>query len=270
MIDIYENGTANTQISKEAVESWEVEKVEYEGGIKIYLKGCDFPQKGLPTPEAIFSINQIKKILLTSVKTFHVLLLLLPKQKLINAFNTVCWGIISPYTLKPEYRTDFTLEIGSFIYRFMVEYGIEKKSSERFANIISHIFEYDNAYRLRVQDMFTSSSDRQLFDNPRQELKRLLKLNRVREFKSKKIKYLPSTKFKIFHNLLSVALLSPKIKKCFKKALQGIDFTKLQFDKGDLYWALQRTDYDTYGLPLHARENMIQLNKWKTIKGKRV
>lgn len=260
MLDIYENGSETQQIAREAVESWEVEKIEYEGGVKIYLKGCDYPQKGIPTAQAIFMINQIKKLLLTSVKTFHVFLAFFSKQKLVDAFNTVCWGIISPYILKPQYRTDFSLELGSFMYRFMVEYGIEEVSAETFAKIISHIFEYDNAYRLRMQDLFTASSFDQLTISPRKEVKRLLELNRVRDFKE------ANMKFKIFSTLISLALWSPKVKRSFRRALQDIDLTKLKFDEGDTYWVLQRIDYNAFGKTQEERKEMLK--GFNVVKGK--
>ncbi len=225
MQDIYENGSSNEQIAKEAVESWVVDRIEYEGGIKIYLKGCDYPYKGMTTPDALFAINQIKKILLTSVKTFHIFLLFFSKQKLVDAFNTVCWGIISPYTLKRKYRTEFTIEIGNFLHRFMASYGISGDSSKKFANIIAHIFEYDNAYRLRLQDLFTASSYKSLHSNPRKELKRLLELNRIRDFQEANLK------FKLFATLLSLVMLSPRANKSFRVALEYANFKKLHFGK---------------------------------------
>lgn len=252
MLDIYENKSAGDQLSREAIESWVVDKIEYVGGIKIYLKGCDYPQKGLPTPEALFVTNQVKKILLTSARTFHIFLLFFSKQKLVNAFNTVCWNIISPYTLKPQYRTDFTIEIGNFIYRFMEEYGLEEKSAETFANILAHIFEYDNAYRLRMQDLFTASSFELLNKSPRKELRRLLELNRIRDFKE------ANTKFKLFATLISLVMLSPKAKYAFRQALIMSDLSKLQFDEGDRYWALQRIDYNAFGKTQEERKDMLK------------
>ncbi len=247
MFDIYENFNQSQQIAQEAKESWEVDRIEMEDGIRVYLKGCDYPQKGMVTPDALYAINQVKKVLLTSVRTFHVFLLFFSKQKLVDAFNTICWGIVSPYTLKPKYRNDFTLEIGGFIYSFLREYGISEESSEKFANIVSHVFEYDNAYRLRVQDLFSSTNFERLNKNPRKEIKRLLRLNRERDFKEANLK------FKLFSNLTSLALLSPKVKRCFRKALKNSDYVKLQFDKGDLFWSYQRIDYDVFGLNYQAR-----------------
>ncbi len=252
MPDIYENQSGGQQIANESVQVWEMERIEYEEGIKIYLKGCDYPQKGLPTPEALFAVNALKKVLLVGMRTFKGLLLFVGVKKLIKAFNEVGWRIISPYVLKNEYQQEFTKQFDNLIYFFLFAYGIETDDASRFASIISHVFEYDWAYRLRMQDLFNETNKEKLIENPRKEMRRLLALNRVRDFKE------ANDKFKMFARIASWMFYIPKVKHCFITALHMVDFSKLQPDAGDRYWMCQRIDYDSFGKTFDERKEMLK------------
>ncbi len=252
MHDIYENKSGGDQIAQESVQVWHMDRIEYDGGIKLYLKGCDYPQKGMPTPEALFAVNAVKKILLVGMRTFKGSLIFVRVKKLVKAFNEIGWRIISPYVLKEEYQQEFTREIDNLIYFFLFAYGIEADDANRCASIMSHIFEYDWAYRLRLQDLFGETNKEMLQDNPRSELRRLLELNRVRDFKE------ANDKFKMFARMMSWVFFIPRVRHSFVTAVSLVDFSKLVPDEGDRYWMLQRLDYQSFGKTLEERKEMLK------------
>lgn len=225
MNDIYKYQATKDIIKQEASELWVLEKVEYTDGIQLHIVGCSYPQKGLPTPEALTAINSIKKIL----KTFNIFIFSTQR------FETVCWPIMSSFILKEEYQQAFTKEFSKFF-------------KGKTAEIISHIFEYDWAYRLRIQDLFTASTKEKLMKRPYREVKHLIQLNKERDYKevSDKFKYVP------------YLFLIPSLRRSFRASLREIDYEKLCYDEGDRYWALQRIEYDSFGKNFDERKEMLQ------------
>lgn len=226
MPDIYQYAGGGEQIVKNEVsEIWKVDRVEYSQGIRVYLEGCSFPQKGLPTKEALFAINQVKKIL----KMFHIFIWSRKR------FEELCWPVISPYILKEEYQQVFTKEFAKFF-------------TGKTAEIISHIFEYDWAYRLRLQDMLGETTKDELLKQPYREVTRIVEINKQRDYKevSDKFRFLP------------YIFLIPSVRRRFRHALKEIDFAKLQFDEGDMYWANQRLEYNTFGKTFEERTELLK------------
>lgn len=257
MPDIYQYPSAPQQIKNELGVELINTKIEFGNGIRMYQEGCDFPNKGLPTAEAVSAVNHVKKLLLVMVKTFGLLLLLKKKKKLISAFEELAFPIISPFILKEEFQQVFTKELTSFITLFMLQLGLE---SSKFPTISAHIFEYDWAYRLRLQDLFSETNKEALIKSPRKEIKRLMKLNQERDM------LVVSKKFRMFFKIALLILFVPRVKHALKEALLFIEFKNLQFDEGDMYWALQRTEYDTMGKTFGEREEMLK--EYKVNKGR--
>lgn len=258
-MDIYKYDLGGVQLVRdEAKELWHVDRMEIEGGIKIYMTGCQFPKKSMPTPETISAINQIKRLLLTTLKTFHIFILFIRPQKLIKSFNSIAFPIIRPYVLKQQYQTVFAKEFKNLLALLLGDYEGGKETAE----IISQIFEYDEAYRIRLQDLFSETTKEKLIKNPRKEIKRLLEIQRQREYDYGEI----NGKFKLFSHVLNLALLSPKLKRKFREALEKINLENLCLDEADLYWLLQRIDYNWNNLPFKEREDMLKLKGWSTVK----
>lgn len=166
----------------------------------IYLEGHPYPHKGIPTQEKVEQANEIKH----GIK----------RLKIINA---------------PEaYLGAFASEIKNLSTKLV---------GDNAAHSIAFVLEYDNAYRFRLQDLFTATTKERL-NNPL-EILRLSKLNKERE----KNKTVHSKLVPLFWLTFIYATLH---RKKWKQAIEQSDFTNLQFDKGDIYWAKLKQDY-TYG-----------------------
>jgi len=250
MENIFKYGQENNDIIAEARTALEIEKVEYKGGIKLYIKGAKYPLKGMPTPAALNAINIVKKILLEPIKlkTFILAIFFTKKEKLINAFNQMAWRVMSPYILKEEYRQEITNELDNMIYTALKEYGITEQNAIQTAQILSHIVEYDAAYRLRLQDMFTTSSKESFLNDFSKLCKKIAK--RDSEEVGKKIM--------LFGRVFKWLLLLSKMRKVAFKTLKQCDYNKLKFSNGDYYWALQRIDYNVSGLDYEKRKEIMK------------
>ena len=177
----------------------DVERIENN---LIYIKNHPYPIKGVPTVELVEKANEIKK----AIKTFNIANIRLPRA----------------------YLGSFAKEIQKLAYRLT--------SDPTKAYAIAFVLEYDQAYRFRLQDLFTATTKEKL-KNPL-EILRLRKLHKQRDKGNHVHRKL---------NLFFIALFFYAMLPRWRKAIAQADFSRLQFDEGDLYWAAQKTDYDYRG-----------------------
>ena len=215
----------------------EVERVE---GTLVYLKGHKYPHKGLPTPEAVHAVNIVKALSLEYVKC-----------PFFN-YDKIAWKVMSQFILEHEYQTKATQTIRDMIALFLFKIGYEETKACRIADIISHIFEYDQAYRFRVQDLASETSVKALTSYPQKEIKRLLAINEKRDYN------VVSKKFKLVSKFIGFALWIPKYKRAFKETVRAVGIKGLQFDENDKYWANMKIDYNYFGQTYEQRN--IQTN----------
>ncbi len=256
-----------------------IERFDYTDGIKVYYKGCPYPRKGFPFIEAVSAVNIVKHVFIESIKTLGMwqfsiswFLALWTSsggkpvnhhgdniidygtkresviEKLLGSFNRISYGIIAPYVMKPEYMTPLASELQALIYAFMVRIKINPSISKQFATIFGTLIEYDNAYRYRLQDIFSETTKEKISKKPYRELRRIVKIYASRE-KDMGV----SRKFTTIYRLGSLLLLFPMVKLAIRKAVLHSDFERLQMDEADRYWCKTRNDYNFEGLSYAER-----------------
>lgn len=265
--ELYENYEASKQITNEARVSetelvgWKINEVRWgKNGIETIIDGADFPSRGYAPPEAVFANNIVKRLIISGLPVVNPL----RYQEAISAFGEISWKIMSPYILKSEYLTPFSKEIEKMARVFLTEIG--SKWIFKTAKVIAHLFEYDNAYRMRLEDLFNESSPDLLLNNPRKEIVRLLELNRTREVTYKQD---VSKKFKLVANVLGTILLVPKVNKAFKKAIKAVEYKNLCIDNIELYWMCHRQDYNFLGKTYEERVELLENAGYKLVKGQK-
>lgn len=265
--ELYENYEASKQITNEARVSetelvgWKINEVRWgKNGIETIIDGADFPSRGYAPPEAVFANNIVKRLIIAGLPVINPLRYL----EAINAFAAISWKVMSPHILKTEYLTPFSKEIQKFAEVFLKEIGAN--SIGKPSRVIAHLFEYDNAYRLRLEDLFNESSPDLLLNNPRKEIVRLLELNRTREVTYKQD---VTNKFKLVANVLGAILLVPKVNKAFKKAIKAVEYKNLCIDNIELYWMCHRTDYNFLGKTYEERVELLENAGYKLVKGQK-
>jgi hypothetical protein len=250
--ELFEEKTGEQQVATESEVFYLVEKVETEKGIRVWLRGAEYYQKGQAPAQTLFFLNMAKRIIVESLKLGSKLPIVcgfiagqvfLPKryklsiQGILGVYNSILWKVISPYILKQENMMEFSGELRLFVYRFLRGLDIEKQVAYQFSAIISHFFEYDNAYRYRVQDLLSETTYYELYTNPQKEIKKFIRLSKERDSKCVSDKLVSGMK------LLSWVLRFKKYKDAFYNALTSTNFKNLQYDEIDIYWISMRNDY---------------------------
>lgn len=237
-----------------------LEYVKYTG-ILTYIDGATYPRKGNPDNISTHLINIIKTHIIQVLK--HPLpLLLANKQELLLSFNIVFAKTFSSsllgkeYKVKEEYLCPTAYGVMKFVQTLLKEVGIDHNIANQFGYNIAHIFEYDDAYRYRLQDIITESNIQILKMTPRKEIKRLLQILNQRESLNNQT----APKITKHINLLLPLLYLPHIKKAFKKSAHWLD--KCKYDPSDTYWAsLKGDEYRFTGRTPEERTKNITVPK---------
>lgn len=253
-------------ILKEARSSMEIERVVCENGIQIHIAGAEFPMKGMPSPEAVSAINTVKKTLLQTALLalqwrfsiyIGILMFLSPKATLrsISGFLAPILEKTTKHIWLKEHEQCPTTKEVIWILTFFTS---KLKMNGKIVEPIAHIFEFDLAYRYRLQDIMSMTSKEKLLENPRKEIKRLMQIYKDRELKDTVKDRLSKVSL-----LLQLLLLHPIIKQAFIYSIQNADIEKLQLDKADNYWCAFREDYNFGGLTLDKRQQWLKDMEYK-------
>jgi hypothetical protein len=246
---IFENKKETTTIHNEGDKISYITEVSFNDGIYVTFKGGEFPAKVLSTPEILYSVNIIKAIVM------ELLRIRLNAISILSAFNRVGLKIMRQYFLKDEYRTLQTKELCNSLYHFSYSLTSDHIIASNFSKILSHLIEYDNAYRLRFIDIASEIDPIALKDNIKGELKRLLSI-----WLSREIQHGEGMKIKISRALSVVLWLLriPSIKKASTYAIEKTNFDNMKYDNIDTYWAYLRKDYNFKGLSYETRMQAIK------------
>ena len=174
---ILENPSGEQQIINESDVFWTVDKITFDGGIKQYITGAEFPCKGYTPPETLWACGFAKRLLVEGVKTLSFWSLFIGWRKLLFSYTDICWKVMSPHIMKYEYMTPVAQELQDLIHNFLIRLDVPEETATNFSKIFSHLIEYDNAYRYRVEDILSETTIEALNDNPRKEIKRLCKIS---------------------------------------------------------------------------------------------
>jgi hypothetical protein len=258
--EFYKYKTGDQQIQAEGDERWGLDKLDVtDDGVYVYITNAQFPYKNFvyANPEnqnTLFAANQVKSLFIETIKSFPIWMLLLSnKQKLLDGFNRIAFRIASPHILKDKQWSRFAKTFHYVVFTFLYELGFEEKSCDTFAEILVWIIDCDNAYRLRLEDIFNSVARRDLVEQPKETFDRMMNIYLERETNIS-----VSNKFKKLGKLLSYLLYIPKYKKAFSKAFDGIEYWNLQLDEADTYWTIIRKDYNFMGMNVEQRKEYAE------------
>lgn len=219
-----------------------MEAVEHFG-VCIYYKNVPYAKKWFVSPEAIFAINQVKKILLEGAKLLKsplfLLGLYLNKKKMCQSFNVVFDKLFGKYTFKDEFMCRAAFNFANFLHGILLDAGIEHDIAKEVAFNIAQIVEYDDAYRFRLQDMANELDVDNFLKSPQQEIERLIVIFTKRSTSGVPLKLKPVFK------LIKILTFFTK-----KSLIRNVRFLKdMQPDEHDRYWMCIRADqYKYFGL----------------------
>ena len=254
-------GNVAKDLLREHSPIYEIERMETpkEGGIYLYYKDMLYPRKGFVFPEAVFGVGFAKRLLISQLRFFvknplAVIPLLTVKrlEAFLNEYNLMAENFVATFLLERNKYMNFTKAIMIFVETFLQTIGVSKEVSETFAEIFASMFEYDDAYRYKVEDLGSCTSKEAILKNPRKESKRLITILQERTNYTSGGKVLKH--FNTFVNILSVILYIPKFRKAFNKAMEAIEFKHLQLDDADWYHTALYENYNFGGEHIEVRK----------------
>lgn len=213
---------------------------ETPDGVFVKLFGCSILYKGNPNKELIERLDILKRIVSgISYIPFIVPIILIKKDAFLRYFiglyNTILGGVKTPYVNKLAKEL---FDKGSYVIQTEI--------------LISFclFLEFDNAYRLRFQDIVAKFDSHKPF---RREILRLFDIYISREHDLNLLH-----KFKQFRKIASFILLFKSIRIPLQKFLVSLDMNKVNMDVDDMYFAFGCKEYDTFGIGEKERREYIE------------
>lgn len=270
--DLFRYRSGVEEVALEQKKGTIIERMEMYGGLKVFLEGASFGQKGIASPDALFLINLTKRMVVVFIriatKWFFIpgfLVVLFSNKKrnwLLQTFNDVAFRPVKGHILKIENQKPVARELEWFIFRFLENIGIETPIAVTTSELVAVGFDYDTPYQLILEDIMSETNKENLIKNPRREIKYLISVLKERTIYGSFFKKLSSVGY-----VLSALLLLPKYKKAFIKSISEIDITKMQYDMEDKYWAMLRDDgYNYMGMTYQERNKRRKELGWKKAK----
>jgi len=251
------------QIREEGGDAFKIEGIEEDQELKIVAKKAQFARRTYITAKTLFDTNQVKSVFIESIKTLlepqyilgtlYALAFKKPRQRLIDRFNRISFRILSPEIYKDIHRTTFGTELQFAIFEF-TRHLVSEESADRFAEIVSTIIENDDAYRYRLMDIFSETTNKKLKDP--KEIDRLMNLFYERNL------YMNWTD-KVFKVVKLIKLAVIFYKKAYISAVISIDLDKLKLQEEDIYWCTYKSDYNFMGMTWEDRKKYAELKSWQ-------
>jgi len=217
--------------------------VEDEGDWGMRFYGCSKILRGTTEPRVIDSVALTKRAILSFLH-FFPFLMLFPKR-LTHWIAEVYRADLATKEPK-EFSRPFRelIRVGSLLVS-----GLKNRDDALCVVKCAAMCLMDVAYRLRVQDVLGVLCEDALWDNPRREVLRLLKLGRKREHDNNRMQ----KKWDFMYRLASIVLWFPSVKRFAKRSLQELDRDEVRIDADDWYFCLKRESYDFRGMSLGER-----------------
>lgn len=240
--------------------------MNFEDGVHIYVENGLYPKTVFPTPQAIYSIDIVKKMFIEFVHIMSrwqfipsfILIALRPKtflSHLLRSWTRIAKGAMDEVFIADKYQTEFTKHVKMLVEHAVIRAGFDKSYADITGDVVAHIFYYDSAYFNRFIDIANEVSQLGLILDLDKEIKRLIGIFMQRETN-------PSIrlKFKRIFRVFNLLMKTSWFKKMIKEMIREADFRILRGTEGDIYWMNMFEDYLYMGLTLEERiENMKAL-----------
>lgn len=259
------------------------ERAEYiDGeGTFVYYRGVSLPSHCVAPVQAIYATNAIKRIMISVFRFLASREMMIPilstaligKKRRARLLTQACQQFISigditvySHKLGDGYYCKLAKETRKFVRTFLVALGVDGPTADQTGELIGMMFEYDNAYRFRIQDLMGETSKEQLLANFPKEMARLLGILASRETHGDGGAQVVE-RFSKGLKVLRYIWYSP-LRKCIIKAIEGLDVEGCRMDESDLYHTLLFGDYNVKGRTLEERYGVLRemhgddMNKW--------
>jgi len=233
-------------------------------GTFVHYVGTAFPSRCVAPVQAIHATNTTKRILISAFKVLSMreaflplsMLILMGKKRRTRLIQKSCEQVVAlaeitvyPYYLEDDYYCPLAQEIRKFVKNFLCSLGVQEEVASKCGEVIGMMFEYDNAYRFRIQDIAGETTKEALLNDFPQEIERLLNILASREV-------IPqgevAERFRSGAKILKYIWYTP-LRWKFKKAMEELDIERCRMEEGDEYHTLLFGDYNVKGRNIEER-----------------
>ena len=249
-------------------------------GNETYEFGCLYPFKGFIYPQVCHAVHTVKRVIMMAISILRfkpfasvaLSLFIIPKLKyiflwlVVDAFNKWCYVVLRDYILKERLFCTSARELYRAGIKYAKGYGPYKREIvEKFTITICMIWEYDNSYRYRGQDLFGILNKKEFLKRPLKEFLRSwdigidremaeATIERRREFIKGK-KGAIGKRIIVRNFIIAYALIFRKSFKEFVTVISSLNFDLMKLDHADLYMCSNRSDYHFDGKNFFDRMN---------------
>ena len=219
-----------------------IERIEVtDRGIIQLIKDASYEYKGYPDPRAVRAVGAVKKMILCGVRVLSSAPYILPffflaRKHIIREFLKYSDRVLRDYYYQPRFYLESGREIfyaiaDNTLVKKYLEESLSPKEQIRFnlAMLLTCLWEYDNAYRFRIQFILEN-----LKDINRLELRRLCDILIEREPEE-----VMKSKWRAVKRIVPFLPM-----KEIREFLSKIDISKVRMDAGDLYWAAKVSNFN--------------------------
>lgn len=229
--------------------------VSPKGGKFTKLYGCSYLLKGYPYSEIIDRVATVKRVAMEAVRLLGKYPLRLMFGKKWRKDVADCFIMVYMADLEKHQLPLNEFQIST---RELIRVGL-KFFPEKLVYCFAMFYEFDNAYRQRIQDILSNLNQEALESHPIREINRLFNLAISREKES------IIWKIELFKKLIvAILIISPKTKRLVKDFLLDLDLEKISPDESDRYFTLNRRGYNFQGRTFEDRKvEWDKINKEK-------
>ena len=211
-----------------------------------------FPSKTIAPVEAIYAVSSAKRY---TVNTLRFITQIYKRKRLsrfCQLFNDMCDTMLMPYYLEDGYYCAVAKNVSAFVEQLLVEFRVEREVAKKTGEIFGTFFEFDNAYRYRIQDLSCETTKDELMRNLPSELKRLSKIQATRELVGNGGGAEVVRRFHAAAKILTILWYTPFRGK-IKRAISVMDIESMRMDEADFYHMILYGDYNARGMSIEER-----------------
>lgn len=201
--------------------------------------------RGFPLGLDLHFVDILKRVVISSVRLI-VKLPFTPKRLLQGI--SIWMGEVYRATFKEQNRKELVKYCISSREVRRVLLDLNPFEDSDWVRYIVEIWETDQAYRFRGQDIFPEVDKESLMKTPRKEILRLADLLASREIIGGQ-----TPKIAAIRKILSFALLFKGFRNPIKSFLEALDMEKIKFTINDQYWCANKFDYNYEGKTYEQR-----------------